>query len=224
MKRFIIIVEGDTEKEFVDKVLSPYLNSKDVLSIQCFKIKHSKGGLQKYQHLKTDLLNCLYEKDVVVTTLIDYYALPTDFPKYEKSKKITDKNDRLTSLENAIIEDIEKEKNKSFPNLLPYIQLHEFEAFVFSSIDAIKALYNDGEANFIELEKIITAFPNPEEINDSPQTAPSKRLKNNQLIKGYDKINDGIMIVEEAGIDSVLKKCPRFKSWVEKIIYANNQP
>lgn len=218
MKRLIIVVEGDTEKEFVDKVLSPYLYAKGLLSVNCFKIKHTKGGLTKYQHLKTDLINCVYESNVLVSTLIDFYALPKDFPKYEVAKAIVSKADRLTFLEKAIVEDLETEKGPAFPNLLPYIQLHEFEALVFSSIDAIKSLYSNEDAKFKELEQIITAYPNPEDINDSPQTAPSKRLKNNQLIKGYNKVNDGIMIIEEAGIETVLSKCPRFKTWVETLI------
>ncbi|MDN4165516.1 DUF4276 family protein [Cytophagales bacterium LB-30] len=218
MKRLIIVVEGDTEKEFVDKVLSPYLYSKGLLSVNCFKIKHTRGGLTKYQHLKTDLINCVYEKNVVVTTLIDFYALPKDFPKYEEAKKIINKVERLVFLENAISVDLESEKGESFPNLLPYIQLHEFEALVFSSIDAIKSLYSNEDAKLNELEQIILAYPNPEDINDSPQTAPSKRLINNQLIKGYNKVNDGIMIIEEAGIDTVLQKCSRFKTWVEALI------
>src|SRR5690606_14075050 len=183
MKRLLIVVEGDTEKEFVDKVLSPYLYSKGLRSVVCFKIKHTKGGLTKYQHLKTDLVNCIYESDVLVSTLIDFYALPKDFPKNEFSKTIVNKADRLTFLERAIVEDLETEKGRDFPNLLPYIQLHEFEALVFSSIDAIKLLYSNEDAKFNELEQIMNAYPNPEDINDSPQTAPSKRLTNNQLIK-----------------------------------------
>lgn len=218
MKRLIIVVEGDTEKEFVDKVLSPYLYSSGLLQVDCFKIKHSKGGLTKYQHLKTDLINCVYESNVLVSTLIDFYALPTDFPKYEEAKTIVNKADRLTFLEKAILEDLETEKEQAFSNLVPYIQLHEFEALVFSSIDAIKSLYSNEDAKFSELEQIISAFPNPEDINDSPQTAPSKRLTNDQLIRGYNKVNDGIMIIEEAGIDTVLSKCPRFKTWVETLI------
>jgi len=218
MKRLIIVVEGDTEKEFVDKVLSPYLYAKGLLSVNCFKIKHTKGGLTKYQHLKTDLINCVYESNVLVSTLIDFYALPKDFPKYEDAKTIVNKADRLAFLEKAIVEDLETEKGKLFPNLLPYIQLHEFEALVFSSIDAIKSLYSNEDAKFNELEKIMEAHPNPEDINDKPETAPSKRLKNNQLIRGYNKVNDGIMIIEEAGIDTVLRKCPRFNYWVETLI------
>lgn len=218
MKRLIIVVEGDTEKEFVDKVLSPYLYAKGLLSVNCFKIKHTKGGLTKYQHLKTDLINCVYESNVLVSTLIDFYALPKDFPKYLEAKTIVNRANRLAFLEKAIVEDLEAEKGKAFPNLLPYIQLHEFEALVFSSIDAIKSLYSNEDAKFKELEQIIAAYPNPEDINDSPQTAPSKRLKNTQLIRGYNKVNDGIMIIEEAGIDNVLSKCPRFKTWVETLI------
>lgn len=44
MKRLIIVVEGETEKEFVDKVLSPYLYAKGFLSVSCFKIKTYKRG------------------------------------------------------------------------------------------------------------------------------------------------------------------------------------
>ena len=216
MKRLIIIVEGHTEKEFVDNVLSPYLYAKGLQSVSCFKIKHTKGGLTKYRHLKTDLLNCVYEKDVVVTTLIDFYALPNDFPQYDEAARIEDKAERLTFLEAAIVDDIQSESDAYFPNLLPYIQLHEFEALVFSSLHSITSLFDDDEADFAEIERIVNAHSNPEDINDNPKTAPSKRLL--KLIKGYHKVVDGIMIIEETGIETVLKKCTRFNSWVETLI------
>lgn len=216
MKRLIIVVEGDTEKEFIDNVLSPYLYGKGLQSVSCFKIKHTKGGLTKYRHLKTDLLNCVYESNVVVSTLIDFFALPNDFPKYNEATEIANKAERLTFLENAIVEDIESEKNEYFPNLMPYIQLHEFEALVFSSIDGISSLFGDDEANFAEIERIIDTYSNPEDINDNSKTAPSKRLL--ELIKGYHKVVDGVMIIEEIGIETVLKKCTRFNNWVETLI------
>lgn len=216
MKRLIIVVEGDTEKEFIDNVLSPYLYTKGVQSVSCFKIKHTKGGLTKYRHLKTDLLNCVYENDVLVSTLIDFYALPKDFPKYYEASKIVDKVERLAFLEKAIVEDIENDKGEYFPNLIPYIQLHEFEALVFSSLHGISSLFGDDEADFTEIERIIDTHTNPEDINNNPKTAPSKRLL--KLIKGYNKVVDGIMIIEENGIETILDKCPRFNSWVEMLI------
>jgi hypothetical protein len=218
MKRLLIVVEGDTEKEFVDKVLKPYFQSRGIYDVNSFKIKHTKGGLTKYQHLKTDLLNCVYENNVLITTLIDFYALPSDFPNFKNALAIPNKSDKLTYLENEIVKDIETEKGQKFPFLLPYIQLHEFEALVFSSIEAIKSLYSSEDANFKGIQSVIAKYPNPEDINDGPKTAPSKRLINDQLIRGYDKVNDGIMIIEEAGMEVILEKCPRFKSWIEKLI------
>jgi len=217
MKRIIFIVEGDTEKEFIDKVLSPYLYTKGIFAIDCFKIKHTRGGLTKYQHLRTDIINCIFESNVIVTTMIDYYALPKDFPKYEVSKSIVNKIDRITFLEQSIVNDITEYKGHSFNNLMPYIQLHEFEALVFASYKSIKHLYTDVDVNFSELDQVIIQYPNPEDINDSSESAPSKRLK--QLIKGYNKIVDGIIIIEENGIENILNQCPRFKTWVELLIY-----
>ena len=193
MKRLIIIVEGDTEEEFVNSILRPYFYSKGFYQIDCFKIKHSKGGMSKYRHLKKDILNIIYENNVVVSTLIDFYALPTDFPKFEDSKQIQNKSDRITFLENAI--------------------QHEFEALIFSSIKGIEELFEKSEANFKEIEKIIQAYPNPEDINDNPNTAPSKRLIQN--IKGYNKVIDGVSIIEEIGLPEILNKCSRFRNWIE---------
>ena len=176
------------------------------------------NNLIKYQHLKNDLINTIYENNVLVTTMIDFYALPNDFPRYEEAKCIVNKSERLSFLEKAIVEDLETTQNRTFPDLMPYIQLHEFEALVFASSEAIKALYSETEAKFDELDKIISEYPNPEDINDDPSTAPSKRLKNNQLIKGYNKVIDGNLIILETGIDTILQKCPRFSKWVETII------
>lgn len=216
MKRLLIIVEGDTEKEFVNNILAPYLFSKGIGNVQCFKIKHSKGGLSKYEHLKKDILNSLYEDNVIVTTLIDFYALPKDFPKYEEAIKLEDKLTSVEFLENAIKKDIEHIQQKTFDNLVPYIQLHEFEALIFSSKIGIEKLFTPKEANFNGFEKIFNTYSNPEEINNDPNNAPSKRLKT--LIKGYNKFVNGIMIIDEIGIDIILSKCPRFSNWISFLI------
>jgi len=215
MKRLIIIVEGDTEKEFVDTVLYPYFASKNIYDVSCFKIKHSRGGLSKYSHLKTDILNVIYHSEVVVTSLIDFYALPKDFPRYEESKNINDKIEKIRFLEKSIKEDIEELKKQKFDNFIPYIQLHEFEALVFSSLDGFN-IYESNKIDMLEINKVFYEYPNPEDINDNPNTAPSKRLM--KYIKGYNKIIDGIMIVEEVGVDTILKKCSRFNEWINKIL------
>lgn len=216
MKRLLIIVEGDSEKEFVNNVLRPYLNTHQIYSIDCFKIKHSKGGLSKYLHFKKDILNVLFEPELVITTLIDYYSLPKDFPKYQESRVILPLMEKLDFLEASIKEDIEKTRNGKFPYLLPYIQLHEFEALIFSSNRGITALFDSHEANLIEIDRLIAYYPNPEEINNNPLTAPSKRLIKN--IKGYNKVVHGSLILEEIGIPVIAEKCQRFNLWLNQLI------
>ena len=51
MKRLVFIVEGDSELRFVKEVLGPYFHSSGLYNgIQCFKLKHSGGGISKYTH------------------------------------------------------------------------------------------------------------------------------------------------------------------------------
>ena len=56
---------------------------------------------------------------------------------------------------------------------------------------------------------------NPEDINDSPETAPSKRMQ--KLIHGYNKVVYGVSLIEYIGIDIILRKCPHFREWIEKL-------
>jgi len=222
MKRVLLIVEGHTEQQFVKKILQPFLNAKGLYSVDCFKIKHSRGGLNKYKHLKTDIMNCIFQTDIVISTLIDFYALPSDFPGYEYAKKaITNKVDRVTFIENSIRDDLENEKRQEFPNFVPYIQLHEFEALIFSSDVWVSSLFTKEELDVPKINNIFSAHPNPEDINDSPMTAPSKRLAVH--IKGYEKVIDGIMILETIGIEIIMEKCPRFRGWVNTLITKANE-
>lgn len=217
MKRLVIIVEGDAEESFINNVLSPYFNSIGIYNyIQCYKIKHSNGGLSKYSHLKKDIVNTLYENDAVVSTLVDFYRIPSDFPGYNESLSYDKHSDQVNYLESKIKEDIELTQNRVFENLVPYIQLHEFETFIFSDIMGVDALFDQSEYDRREFINIIRQYENPEDINNGVNTAPSVRLK--KIIKGYDKVLFGIEIIQNLGVDLIREKCPRFNSWIQNLI------
>ena len=202
MKRLVIIVEGETEESFVNNILRPFFYSQGLYNvIQCFKTKHSHGGISKYSYIKKDVLNIIYESDVVVSMMIDFYRLPSDTPGFSESTEVK--------------EDLENSQNQRFDNFIPYIQLHEFEALVFASINGITDLFERNEMNYDGLIDVIRQYPNPEDINNLPDTAPSVRLK--KLIYGYNKVVDGINIITTAGMSVLLEKCPRFKDWVERM-------
>lgn len=216
MKRLVFIVEGETEEAFVNTILRPYFQGCGFYNpVQCFKIKHTQGGMHKYSYVRNDVLNTIYEHDVIVTTMFDFYALPHSFPGYEESQAIKNHMKRVVFLEAKMKEDLEQLKNCLFNNYIPYIQLHEFEALAFSSVNGFEALFEDNEMNYKGICEVIDTFPNPEDINDSPETAPSKRMQ--KLIRGYNKVAYGISLIEYTGIDNIIRKCPHFRDWIGKL-------
>ncbi len=94
--------------------------------------------------------------------------------------------------------------------------MHEFEALIFSSQESVYNNFETHKVNKSEMDKIFMGFTNPEEINNDPNTAPSKRLLKN--IKGYNKIVDGVAILESTGLAKILEKCQRFSDWLDKIV------
>ena len=221
MKRLVVIAEGETKESFVNNILIPYFNSLGIYNyIQCFKTKHSNGGLSKYSYIKQDIIKIIYETDVVVTTLLDFYRLPSDFPGYKQNNALL--HDRWVEIiEGQIKEDIERTQEQRFDNFIPYIQLHEFEALIFSSIAGIDALFEKSEVKYRDFQAVIDSYPNPENINNGPDSAPSVRLK--QLIPGYDKVVYGVGIISEIGMETVLSRCPRFNGWIKKLKDALNE-
>ena len=219
MKRLVIIAEGETEESFVNNILCPFFCSKGIYnSIQCFKTKHSHGGMSKYSYIKKDILNIIYEKDVVVSMMIDFYRLPSDFPGFNDLKVTQTHQEQANLLETRIKKDLENSQNQLFDNFIPYIQLHEFEALVFASISGIDSLFERSEMDYNGLMNVIQQYPNPEDINNHPDTAPSVRLK--KLISGYNKVLHGIDIINTVGMAELLEKCPRFKTWIESKVEA----
>lgn len=208
MKRLVFIVEGDTEVIFINKTVIPYLyhlgfrNPMNAQTIITNRKQHKKGGVVNYHHLKNDIQRVFGQGNVIVTTLIDYFRIPNNFPGY------TEDSNKIDSIEVGIYEDFYDQ------NLIPYVQRHEMEALMFSDINGFEIVI-DEEKKMQEIRKIIQDFPNPEDINSNPENAPSKRM---ERIFGYDKVADSELIFEMVKIDTMMEKCPRFKIWIEKIL------
>ena len=224
MRKIYIICEGQTEAEFVKSILRSYFleNGTIVFPITLSTSQPTnqsyKGGAMSFDRYKKGIVAYLQKKDnCIVTSMIDFYKLSTDFPAYDDSKKITDKYKRVEFLENAIKEEIGKKID--IYRFLPHIQLHEFESILFSDIKGFKVIYkaiNIDLNELKEIEDIINEFKNPELINDGNDTAPSKRLI--RIIKKYDKVEYGTMIAGKIGIETIMSKCQHFREWIEKLI------
>lgn len=170
MKRVIVICEGETEKEFCTKLLSPSFASKNIF-IQSPLIKKSMGGIVKWTELKKQiLLHLKNDTTAYITTLIDYYGLYAkyQFPGWEDAMKIADKNARMAFLEKSMLESIDIDLRHRY---LPYIQMHEFEGLLFNNIQVFHEQIPKNELVGIEeLKKTFADFKNPEMINDTRET------------------------------------------------------
>ena len=208
MKRLFIVVEGQTEEEFVNSLLRPYFEQIGVFAVTAITISKTKGGLTNYLHIKKDVEQLLRQSDVIVTTFVDFFRIPDTFPRYEQMILVVGKQKKIAFLEEAMSEDINDYR------FIPYIQLHEFEALLFSSERGFQTYYSSNKKIIDSLKQIIAEFENPEEINNT--SPPSHRIK--ELIPNYNKIIYGNIIALEIGIETILNRCPRFKNWVEILV------
>ena len=126
------------------------------------------------------------------------------------AKNLDEVKEKADEMEKCIGDDISDNR------FIPYIQLHEFEALLYSSNVGFEAYFSDKEQQ--QTKKIIDEYPNPEDINSSPEKAPSKRLL--AIKNDYDKVIEGNMIASEVGLEQIMNKCPRFKAWIDKLISA----
>jgi len=215
-----VLVEGQTEEQFIKDVLSPYLSPKGIYPVPTIvntKIvkdgANFKGGLSNNNFGKfVNDINRLISSTPhgVVTTFIDYYALPSKMPGYEERVKYLTSLEQVEFLEDSFFKHIGSER------FIPYIQLHEFEAFLFADPVGFDSNIMDGDGDLEALTRVINEFDNPEDINHGAETAPSKRILTNY--KSYQKVIEGNLMVLDIGIEKLIEKCPHFNGWVNKLI------
>jgi len=91
--------------------------------------------------------------------------------------------------------------------------MHEYEALLFSDVAAFK--YADVPQAAIDAwQADLAKYGNPEEMNNSPHTAPSKRLIARWPQYEHAKPLYGVLIALEIGLAAMRGKCPGFNQWV----------
>ena len=217
-KRLLILTEGPTEQAFVRDVLAGHLAKIEIsAAATCIETRfdRSKGRSYRgghghhYGHIRRHLLRLLGENSHAhVTTMLDLYGLPPDFPGLPMPAG-GDCFQRCASLETAFAADIAN------PRFIANLVLHEFEGLLFTSPEKIEYMLESGRLQ--ELQAIAASVPSPEEINDSPESAPSKRLE--RLFPGYsfDKPRYGALIAESIGLAALRSKCKHFDDWIFRL-------
>jgi len=212
MSRLYLLVEGQTEEAFVNELLVPYYARQGLYLIPIIVSTSPghKGGVVSYAKIKPQIEKlCKQDAGAHVSTLFDLYALPADFPgkALEGYPANGSGHQKAEFLEAALALDIDQ--RTFIPNLL----VHEFEALLFVRVEAFAEWTDDDRV--LEPLLAVTRTTAPEDINDSPQTAPSKRIL--AAVPGYQKTVHGPLIACDIGLDAMRGACPHFAAWLSKI-------
>ena len=226
MNELVVIVEGETEQTFVRDQLAGHLALQGITAWAVLPGRHrNRGGVKKWQVARNDILRTLKERSKsgprYCTTMIDYYAMPEDWPGRVDSKKL-EWNQRATLVEERISGDIENLMGNNFnPKFfIPYVQLHEFEALAFADIGALTSVVaplSNISANNIENQfaEILEEAGHPEAINDGYETCPSRRIT--KIVKAYKKRSQGPIVTSRIGLDALRERCDHFASWIKRL-------
>jgi hypothetical protein len=215
-KRVLILVEGQTEERFVKDVLGPEFWEKELFFqatiLVTKRVKagpNFKGGVTSFARFQNDTQRLLNSAGgALVTTMLDYYALPLTFPGMKTRPKGPPLR-RVIHVERAIAWHF-----GSPQNFMPFLALHEFEAWLFSSPDELPRVMTESRKQ-PQFAAICNSVATPEEINERPQFAPSKRIE--ALFPAYKKTLHGPTTAARIGLDRIRAQCPHFDGWIGRL-------
>jgi hypothetical protein len=147
--------------------------------------------------------------------MLDLYGLRAGFPGMSSMTDLAG-IDRAKRIETAILLDIiaAAPELRADLRLIPYLQVHEYEGLLFSDTNAFATAL--GRPDLADrLENIRSAFSTPEDINDEPNTAPSKRIVS--LYPAYKKVIEGTLAAQAIGLKKILDECTHFRDWVQRL-------
>lgn len=216
--RLHFVVEGQTEETFVRDLLAPQLGTKGVfcdvhrVTTGRRRGKLYRGGMVSFQHLRNDLVLWMKQDDALdswFTTMVDLYKLPADFPSLAASRGIADPLKKVESLEQGFAAHI------GYPRFIPYIQLHEFEALLFSDPQSFAIAFPDIGPKLAELQVIRSAVETPEHIDEREDCAPSRQIL--KLLPEYNKSVSGPLMTKHIGLAKLRSECHHFDSWLTRV-------
>lgn len=216
--RLHVVVEGQSEETFVNRLLVPHLSRFEVWT-DARSVYTSRqgpywirGGVTNYERARRDVTRWLRQDrgpDVRLTTMFDFYRLPPDFPGRQKAAPRATAQDRVDLIEKAFAAKVDD------PRFIPYLQVHEFEALIFVDVDSLSVPYPGRErhASLKRLRTEASKHENPESID--LEEPPSKRILKH--IPDYDKVSAGILAIETIGLDRIRQACSHFNRWLTRL-------
>jgi len=224
LTRLLVHVEGQTEEQFVNEVLAPYLYNVGYTLVSprlvgAARSRIRRGGICGWPTAKNEIYKHLSgDKEALATTFVDFYALPKSgsglWPGRDNCDHLLTL-DKPTHVAARLMDDFSSDYAWDVSSrFIPYVAMHEFEALLFSHPERMASAF--GRVDLApHFQNIRDLYPTPEHINDSPQTAPSKRIIG--LMPKYDKVLMGNLAAIDITLDTMRAECAGFNSWLEAL-------
>lgn len=213
MTRLAIIVEGRTERRFVNAILVDHLRNHGVETtpILIGSAAGHRGGNVSVDRLAGHLAQVRWNFDAV-SSLVDFYGFrrKTDATVAELEEKI----ERAVATKGGAA--------GGHRVVLPYVQKYEFEALLFSDVTPFGELGDAPDGVVAALRSVRDRFETPEDIDDGRETAPSKRIR--AAMPRFNKARQGHTVAGRIGLARIRAECPRFNAWVRRLEALGPEP
>jgi hypothetical protein len=222
MADLYIVAEGYGEQGFLRECVAPHLGAKGVYARAALVGQPGhKGGVRPWSAVRKDIANFLKmarsDRLVHVSMMFDYFRLPSDWPG--RAEAVTKPmSQRAVHVEQCLAADIAQHLETGFwPNLfVPYVQMHELEALLLAEPHSLAAEFLNQDAAVEALAKSVAGIA-PEEINDGPATAPSKRIINHLPEYEGRKAQAAVNVLYLTGLTVLRSRCPHFNQWLTRL-------
>lgn len=228
--RLHVFAEGETERYFFMEAIAPRLAEFGVYGEKPVLVAHAlrggtphRGGGGRYKPMRDDIRRRLMQDAnprVRFTTMIDLYAIASDFPGLREHRDAPP-HERIERMEREFADDV------GDPRFIPHIELHEFEIAILSDPACLAGL---GPARSLEariqrlrraVESTASASPNgkptPELVDDGPDTAPSKRIAAEFPAYAAAKGAFAAELAASVGLPVIRSQCPHFDAWISTL-------
>lgn len=215
MREICVVVEGQTEEQFIKMVLAPLALAQGtyvqpiIVRTNRSKAKVHKGGGSSWKHYRNLVQSLTAQHWERIGVMFDLYACPSDTPGYSASLTGTQLHSAVALGTQQDLEYIAPRRALAGPIL------HELETLVLAAI-ATEATEADDEIVAHAKAAIRDAGDNVEMVNGNPNTAPSKRLE--AWWPGYEKVLYGAVLLAEPPWQEIADRCPTFSTWWNRLL------
>ena len=135
MVEVVVIAEGQTEEQFIKRMVAPALRGLQVF-VKPLLLKTSqdaRGGAVTFDRFMINARNVLRAQPrTVLSCFLDLYKLDTDFPQHAAAQAIPVLEGRVACLNHALHSAVVEQVQVRPERFITHIQPHEFEGLLFA--------------------------------------------------------------------------------------------